>query len=76
MYVKHQEKRDAVEHAYRQIYFNSEGNSVRARAAITAKSLVKLVQSVNRGQAAALEALLARWLKDGHLCNNIIQVCV
>lgn len=57
------------------MYLEIEGNSERTQTAATAKALVKLVLSINRGQAAALQVLLTRWLESGHLSNAVLLVC-
>lgn len=69
-----QEKKDAVEKAYRQMYLTCEGSTERARAGAAANRLLHLVRGANRGHAAALQALLARWLTQGDVGPALIQV--
>ncbi|XP_052741193.1 condensin complex subunit 1 [Bicyclus anynana] len=69
-----QDKREAVERAYREMYLESDSKAERARAFAIASKLVTLVGAVDRGSALALEHLVDNWLTKGDITPAIIQV--
>ncbi|XP_048478584.1 condensin complex subunit 1 [Plutella xylostella] len=69
-----QDKREAVERAYRDMYLECETKAERARAFTIAKNLVALMSHVDRGSALALEHLVEKWLEKGDISPSIIQV--
>lgn len=69
-----QDKCEAVERAYADMYLQTDAKTERAQAFAIAKNLVNLVKSVNRGHALALQHLLAKWVEKGSLSPAVIQV--
>ncbi|KAI5637231.1 non-SMC mitotic condensation complex subunit 1, n-term domain-containing protein [Phthorimaea operculella] len=69
-----QDKREAVERAYRDMYLECDNKAERARAYTIAKNLVALVGHVDRGSALALEVLVNKWVEKGDISPAIIQV--
>ncbi|XP_063825946.1 condensin complex subunit 1, partial [Ostrinia nubilalis] len=69
-----QDKREAVERAYREMYLESEHKAERARAFAIAKKLVALAEHVDRGSALALDHLVGQWVERGDITPAIIQV--
>nr|XP_049694078.1 condensin complex subunit 1 [Helicoverpa armigera] len=69
-----QDKREAVERAYREMYLECENKAERARCFAVAKQLVSLVAHVDRGSALALEHLVDKWVDKGDISPAIIQV--
>ncbi|XP_039753451.1 condensin complex subunit 1 [Pararge aegeria] len=69
-----QEKREAVERAYRDMYLECDSKAERARAFTIASKLVSLMGHVDRGSALALEHLVDKWLAKGDITPAIIQV--
>ncbi|XP_069359396.1 condensin complex subunit 1 isoform X2 [Maniola hyperantus] len=69
-----QDKREAVERAYREMYLECDSKAERARAFTIASKLVSLVGHVDSGSALALEHLVDKWLAKGDITPGIIQV--
>ncbi|KAL0838771.1 hypothetical protein ABMA28_016820 [Loxostege sticticalis] len=69
-----QDKREAVERAYREMYLECEHKAERARAFAIAKKLVALATHVDRGSALALDHLVGQWVEKGDITPAIIQV--
>ncbi|XP_075978130.1 CAP-D2 condensin subunit [Anticarsia gemmatalis] len=69
-----QEKREAVERAYRDMYLECDNKVERARAFAIAKKLVSLMCHIDRGSALALEHLVDKWIEKGDITPAIIQV--
>ncbi|CAH0398311.1 unnamed protein product [Chilo suppressalis] len=69
-----QDKREAVERAYRDMYLECETKAERARAFSIGKRLVALVSHVDRGSALALEHLVGQWVERGDMSPPVIQV--
>lgn len=69
-----QEKRDAVERAYRDMYLECDNKVERARSFAIAKKLVALMQHMDRGSALALQHLVDKWVQKGDITAAIIQV--
>ncbi|CAG9786783.1 unnamed protein product [Diatraea saccharalis] len=69
-----QDKREAVERAYREMYLECDTKAERARAFSIGKRLVTLVMHVDRGSALALEHLVGQWVERGDISPAIIQV--
>ncbi|KAG6452841.1 hypothetical protein O3G_MSEX007806 [Manduca sexta] len=73
-----QDKREAVERAYREMYLESEGRTEaraeRARAVSTARRLCTLLAALDVGGALALAHLCDKWLAKGDITPALIQV--
>ncbi|XP_060803530.1 condensin complex subunit 1 isoform X2 [Amyelois transitella] len=69
-----QDKREAVERAYRDMYLECENKNERARAFTIARRLTSLAASVDRGSALALDHLVQQWVDKGDITPAIIQV--
>ncbi|CAG5045986.1 unnamed protein product [Parnassius apollo] len=69
-----QDKREAVERAYREMYLDCDNKAERGRAFTIAKNLVNLMTHVDRGSALALEHLVEKWVNKGDITPSIIQV--
>ncbi|CAD0201294.1 unnamed protein product [Chrysodeixis includens] len=69
-----QDKREAVERAYREMYLDCENKAERARSFAIAKNLVALMTHIDRGSALALEHLVSKWVEKGDISTAIIQV--
>ncbi|KAH9629496.1 hypothetical protein HF086_015826 [Spodoptera exigua] len=69
-----QDKREAVERAYRDMYLECDNKAERARCFAIAKKLVSLMSHIDRGSAMALEHLVAKWVEKGDISPGIIQV--
>ncbi|KAL4715966.1 hypothetical protein ACJJTC_013266, partial [Scirpophaga incertulas] len=69
-----QDKREAVERAYREMYLECDSKAERARAFSVARQLVALVTHVDRGSALALEHLMGKWVDKGDITPSVIQV--
>ncbi|CAK1580335.1 unnamed protein product [Parnassius mnemosyne] len=69
-----QDKREAVERAYREMYLDCDNKAERARSFTIAKNLVNLMTHVDRGSALALEHLVEKWINKGDITPSIIQV--
>ncbi|KAJ8722132.1 hypothetical protein PYW08_004534 [Mythimna loreyi] len=69
-----QEKREAVERAYRDMYLECDNKAERARSFAIAKKLVSLMMHIDRGSALALEHLVEKWVEKGDISPAIIQV--
>ncbi|XP_022814014.1 condensin complex subunit 1 [Spodoptera litura] len=69
-----QDKREAVERAYRDMYLECDNKAERARCFAIANKLVSLMSHIDRGSALALEHLVAKWVDKGDISPGIIQV--
>ncbi|XP_063383933.1 condensin complex subunit 1 [Cydia fagiglandana] len=69
-----QEKRQAVERAYRDMYLECDSKPERARAVNIARKLVSLVATIDRSSALALDHLVDQWVDKGDITPSIIQV--
>ncbi|KAI8436852.1 hypothetical protein MSG28_010306 [Choristoneura fumiferana] len=69
-----QEKREAVERAYRDMYLECDSKPERARAVTIARKLIALVAAVDRSSALALDHLVDKWVEKGDINPAIIQV--
>ncbi|XP_045498529.1 condensin complex subunit 1 [Colias croceus] len=69
-----QDKREAVERAYRNMYLECESKPERGRAYTIAQSLTSLAAHVDRGSALALEHLVDKWVAKGDITPAIIQI--
>ncbi|XP_041979306.1 condensin complex subunit 1 [Aricia agestis] len=69
-----QDKREAVERAYREMYLESDSKAERGRAFTVAKRLVALLAHVDRGAALALDHLVDKWVNRGDITPALIQV--
>ncbi|GBP60024.1 Condensin complex subunit 1 [Eumeta japonica] len=69
-----QDKREAVERAYREMYLECENKAERAKAYTIAKNLVGLMIHVDRGSALALEHLIDKWIEKNDITPAVIQV--
>ncbi|XP_045448315.1 condensin complex subunit 1 [Melitaea cinxia] len=69
-----QDKREAVERAYREMYLECPGRAERARAAHVARQLAALAARLDRGGALALEHLVDKWLARADITPAVIQV--
>ncbi|CAH0715490.1 unnamed protein product, partial [Brenthis ino] len=68
-----QEKREAVERAYRDMYLECDVKAERARAFAIARKLLSLALQLDRGAALALALLIDKWVARGDLTPAIIQ---
>ncbi|XP_038209881.1 condensin complex subunit 1-like [Zerene cesonia] len=69
-----QDKREAVERAYRTMYLECANLPERTCAFTVAQSLVALAARVDRGSALALEHLVDKWVAKGDITPAHIQV--
>ncbi|XP_047533582.1 condensin complex subunit 1 [Vanessa atalanta] len=69
-----QDKREAVERAYREMYLESEVKAERARAFAVARQLSALAAALDRGAALALQHLVDKWLARADITPALIQV--
>lgn len=69
-----QDKREAVERAYRDMYLECDCKAERARAFAIANKLAGLMRHVDRGSALALEHIVEKWVEKGDITPAIIQV--
>ncbi|CAK1551134.1 unnamed protein product [Leptosia nina] len=74
VWSRDQDKREAVERAYREMYLECDNKAERARAYTIAKNLVSLMWYIDRGSAFALEHLIEKWVNRGDISPAIIQV--
>ncbi|XP_061383844.1 condensin complex subunit 1 [Danaus plexippus] len=69
-----QDKREAVERAYREMYLECEAKSERAQAFNVANRLTKLVSQLDRGGALAMHHIVEKWVAKGDVTPALIQV--
>ncbi|CAF4904025.1 unnamed protein product [Pieris macdunnoughi] len=74
VWSRDQDKREAVERAYREMYLECESRAERARAFTVAKNLVSLLWIVDRDSALALQHLVEKWVSRGDISPAVIQV--
>ncbi|KAM3965310.1 LOW QUALITY PROTEIN: CAP-D2 condensin subunit [Aphomia sociella] len=69
-----QDKRSAVERAYRDMYLECEARAERVRAFAAARQLTTLAARLDAGAAMALMHLVEQWLEKGDITPAVIQV--